>query len=144
MKERVKIEVGQVWADCDKRMTGRTVKVVRLVDRWDQVRNRMGYCAVCEVLTKANSGRPAEHTAPENKGKGIVGQTVTIRVDRMHPCSTGFRLVEPAKPEVTLADVYKLFEKNEKTLTELKEKVRDLQAQIDRIPTHRYNSEGLE
>jgi hypothetical protein len=81
-KERVKVEAGQVWEDCDKRMTGRMVKVLRVFERLNARKHYMEEFAECVVVVLAN---------------GAVVKTfdrkVTIRTDRMHPHSTGFRLV---------------------------------------------------
>ncbi|MEU2106451.1 hypothetical protein [Nocardia sp. NPDC019255] len=69
------IRVGQVWADNDPRCQGRrTLRVVALQS------TRIPY-AVCEILTGWN-GNP-----PERKRR------TRLQVDRMHPTSTGYRLV---------------------------------------------------
>lgn len=72
------IRVGQTWADNDPRCEGRrTVKVVAI---------EMGYVrrAVCEVLTDSSGVAPARP------------REVRIKVDRLHPTSTGYRLIEEA------------------------------------------------
>ncbi|WP_280448420.1 hypothetical protein [Nocardia brasiliensis] len=68
------IEVGQVWADNDRRSEGRTMRVVAI---------EMGYIrrAVCELLTDVGGLEPSRP------------RTVRIKVDRMHPTSTGYLLV---------------------------------------------------
>lgn len=86
-KYGTEIRVGQVWADNDPRCEGRTVKIVAI---------EMGYerRAVCEVLTLAGG-----KTASQQRD-------VRIKVDRLHPTSTGYRLVPevpvvPAVPPVS-------------------------------------------
>ncbi|MCC3333552.1 hypothetical protein [Nocardia abscessus] len=73
-KHGTEIRVGQVWADNDPRSEGRTLKVVAI---------EMGFVrrAVCEPVTEIG-GKPAKP-----------GRTVRIKVDRMWPTSTGYRLV---------------------------------------------------
>lgn len=84
--QAVKVEVGQVWADNDPRIPGRTVEVVRLFTV-PMVRRKTGPLPVdqpyaeCRVLT----GAPR-----------MIGKRVDIRVDRFRPTSTGYRLVSPA------------------------------------------------
>ncbi|WP_043737524.1 hypothetical protein [Nocardia asiatica] len=68
------IRVDQVWADNDPRCKGRTLQVIGI---------EMGYLrrAVCMVLTDAGGKRAKP------------GQIRRIKVDRMHPTSSGYRLV---------------------------------------------------
>lgn len=66
------VRPGQVWADCDSRNRGRTLLVL-LVDE-------AGEHATCEVLTDA----PYRNSA---------GKRRVIRVSRMRPSSTGYRLL---------------------------------------------------
>ncbi|GAA3722194.1 hypothetical protein GCM10022224_104170 [Nonomuraea antimicrobica] len=61
----------QVWADNDKRCSGRTVRV-------DEVDDRFAYCT---VLT------PRE-------GSIRTGHRVRIAINRMRPTATGYRLIE--------------------------------------------------
>lgn len=64
--EPIEVKVGQIWEDCDKRMAGRRLKVVRIED---------GY-AICSVNLSST-------------------RVTSIRLDRMRPTATGFRLVQP-------------------------------------------------
>ena len=88
MAELVTVEPGQVWEDCDKRNPGRQLKVLAIVVRLGRK------VAECEILS--NGGRPSTFASPENKGKGLVGHKTYIRVSRMKPGSTGYKLVAPA------------------------------------------------
>ncbi|CAM5466122.1 hypothetical protein [Streptomyces aurantiogriseus] len=70
---QVGVQVGQVWADNDKRGEGRTVRV-------DEVDVRYAYCT---VLTAATPG-------------GRTGHRTRIALERMRPTSTGYRLLDGA------------------------------------------------
>lgn len=76
-KHGTEIRVGQTWADNDPRSEGRTLKVVAL---------EMGYVrrVQCEVLTDPGGEPPRR------------AREVHIKVDRLHPTSTGYRLVSEA------------------------------------------------
>jgi hypothetical protein len=81
-KHGTEIRVGQVWADADWRSEGRTIRVVALEEPGHVLLHARR--AVCEVLTEPGGkvlGRP---------------RRVRIQVDRMHPTSTGYRLVQEA------------------------------------------------
>ncbi|WP_438491793.1 hypothetical protein [Streptomyces asiaticus] len=67
---RPEVQVGQVWADNDKRSEGRTVRVNEVDDRY----------AYCTVLTPATPG-------------GRTGQRTRIALARMRPTPTGYRLL---------------------------------------------------
>ena len=71
-----KVEVGQIWADCDKRSHLRRllVKEIKLGGHNPLV--------VCEVVRNANG------KAPKAKSR-----FVAIRMDRLRPGSTGYKLV---------------------------------------------------
>lgn len=75
MSETPTVRVGQVWADCDRRCTGRTVTVLRLT-------------------TKRHQGR----AVPAAEVRDSRGNTTVIRVDRFRPTSTGYRLVKDVTP----------------------------------------------
>ncbi len=81
------VRPGQVWADNDWRQAGRTLRVVDLVH--DSLRGGE-LTAVLEVLTDRSPTRnyPA--------GLSQVGKRVRVRVRRMRPTSTGFRLLTEA------------------------------------------------
>lgn len=64
------VKVGQVWKDCDYRSHGRRIRIVAIE----------GDRAVMAVL----------------KGDEETGRRVKIRINRLKPCSTGYRLVEDA------------------------------------------------
>lgn len=63
-----KIRPGQLWMDNDPRSTGRRLRVVEVDDRY----------AYCES--------PA--------GLGSKSRKSRILIDRLHPTSTGYRLIE--------------------------------------------------
>jgi len=71
------VEPGQVWADCDPRAVGRTIRVDSIGG------DVMDPTAVCTVLTDRDSA-----VSP------TVGRAVRIRVRRFRPNSTGYRLVK--------------------------------------------------
>lgn len=85
--EQPDVRPTQIWADNDARSEGRTLRV----DTIEDVR----YCggashltAICTVLTPANA-----------YPTGRAGHQVRIRVSRMKPTSTGYRLVQDAPEE---------------------------------------------
>ena len=69
------VQVGQVWADNDPRVYGRTVKV-EAID---------GDKAVCRVLA-----------TPVDYPQGRTGHTTKISIGRFKPTSTGYRLIRDA------------------------------------------------
>lgn len=82
------VRAEQVWADCDPRNAGRTIRV----DRFEyhtftapSVPDGQVPYAVCTVLTQ-----------PDDRPWALTGHQVTIRVSRMRPTSNGYRLVEDA------------------------------------------------
>lgn len=79
MTDTIKVQPGQVWADNDARMHGRTIAV----DAID------GDKAVCTVLAPAY-GNP----------NGRSGQTVRILLRRFKPTSTGYRLIRDERGNV--------------------------------------------
>jgi hypothetical protein len=86
------IRVGQVWADADPRMEGRTIRI----DDFESVYRRFEYPvrrAVCTVLT-GPGGEPVKRP-----------REVRIKADRLHPTSTGYRLL--SDPTDTPAAAFK-------------------------------------
>jgi len=71
---RTRVKKGQIWADNDKRSKGRTLEVISV---WKKH-------VFCEVLTLVGGGQPGLHDRKETR----------IRLDRMWPCSTGYRLIK--------------------------------------------------
>lgn len=69
------VKEGQVWADCDTRACGRTIKVIHVLA--DDV--------IVEVLTDAQVSR-----------RSSVGHRRRIRLGRFKPTSTGYRLIKEA------------------------------------------------
>jgi hypothetical protein len=79
------VRAGSVWADCDPRKAGRTIRVeeFRYGNSPAGSTNGEGVpYAVCTVLTR-----------PEDRPWALTGHQVTIRVSRMRPVSNGYRLV---------------------------------------------------
>jgi hypothetical protein len=74
-KYGTEIRKGQVWADNDNRCKGRTIRVVAIEMSYDRR-------ALCEVVTDRD-GKPPQRS-----------RDVRIKVDRLHPTSTGYRLIE--------------------------------------------------
>ena len=66
-----KIRVGQVWANCDPREEGRTIRIASLDERYAQ----------CEVVTAVGGGAPKI-------------RRVRILIDRLHRTRIGYRLIE--------------------------------------------------
>lgn len=83
------VKVGQIWADNDPRSEGRTLRVDQFENGWRYDRRSRQTVPVrvacCTVLTPANEYPDAP-----------TGHCVKIRVDRMQPTSTGYRLVSDA------------------------------------------------
>lgn len=77
-KHGTEIRAGQIWADNDSRSEGRTLRVCAI---------ELG-CAICEVVTEIGGKKPAR-----------LGRKVRIKLDRLHPTSTGYRLVSEAAIE---------------------------------------------
>lgn len=69
------VRPGQVWADNDPRMQGRTIEILSITQ--DRV--------MVKTLTTARNSVNAK-----------VGATRPIRLDRLRPTSTGYRLVSEA------------------------------------------------
>ena len=67
---RPEVRVGQVWEDCDPRMTGRQLRVEKVEG---------GYAILRRCFGDRQDTR-----------------TTKIRLSRMYPHSTGFRLVQSA------------------------------------------------
>lgn len=67
-KEGIEVKIGQVWEDTDKRMGGRR-------------------CTVCSIATDSSRTRVGL--------RNVVGRVTYVALDRMHPGSTGWKLVTP-------------------------------------------------
>lgn len=77
--EETKVEVGQIWADCDRRSRGREIQVVRV----DGPEFGIDPCATCKVIK--NSDR-LSHIPPN-------GRMVRIQLRRFKPSSTGYKFL---------------------------------------------------
>lgn len=87
------VRVGQIWADNDARMAGRTLQIQN-IEEGQLINGATALLAVCAVLTDTQKtqqllGRPGIRTT--------VGRTVRIQVRRFRQNSTGYRLV--SEPE---------------------------------------------
>ncbi|NUP75912.1 MAG: hypothetical protein HOV97_06025 [Nonomuraea sp.] len=78
MRELPDVRPGQVWADNDPRMKGRTLKVVEVIDRGGDPH------AIVDVLTPA-------HTSVLKKPR-----RTRIAVRRFVPNGTGYSLIQDA------------------------------------------------
>jgi hypothetical protein len=79
-----KVDPGQTWADNDKQVEGRQIRV-------DSIDGHFANCTVTQDAApnpKTHVERPAGHTN--------VGQKTRIRLDRFRPTSTGYRLIPAA------------------------------------------------
>jgi hypothetical protein len=84
-KHGTEIRVGSVWADNDWRGNGeRTIRVEGFEEPDHALPSARR--AVCQVLTDWDGKPPAR------------SRKVRIQVDRMHPTSTGYRLIEGVAP----------------------------------------------
>lgn len=91
---RVIPEVGQVWADNDRRNRGRTLKIVSI----GKEKVRM------EVLTNTDEVQAMIDIPGEIRGyqpKDRRGKQVLVSPHRLHPTSTGYRLIERTSPDET-------------------------------------------
>jgi hypothetical protein len=79
--KNIRVRPGQVWADNDKRSTGRHVRVVE-VDRTH---------ATVELVSQR--GRPWSGLRPGEPARAEPGRRTRIRLDRFKPTTTGYRLV---------------------------------------------------
>lgn len=76
MTEQPTVKIGQVWESCDKRDSGRKIRVASFVTKKGQ------QYAICDQGWMHPQGAFQAN-----------GRHVTIRVDRFRPTSTGYRLV---------------------------------------------------
>lgn len=85
------VRAGQVWADNDRRSKGRLLRVLSVSDG----------TAACQVIRDRDN--PAvlrgRYNAPRPAGWTPIGYVTTIRIDRMRPTSTGYRLQATAEQE---------------------------------------------
>lgn len=84
MKTQQQVVPGQIWADNDKRVEGRQIRV-------DSIDGRFANCTVTQDAApnpKTRVERPAGHTN--------VGKTTRIALERFKPTSTGYRLIPAA------------------------------------------------
>lgn len=83
------VKMGQIWADNDSRSAGRTLRVIEVTETH----------VICEAVTNATRHQELIDEAARGERLHPVpidqrGRRVRIRLDRMRPTSTGYRLVE--------------------------------------------------
>jgi hypothetical protein len=83
MNKMPDVRPDQVWADNDPRSVGRTLRV-------DQIEDGK---ATCTVLTNRDAADLNDW------GTDMRGRTVSIKVSRFKPTSTGYRLIKDAPSE---------------------------------------------
>jgi hypothetical protein len=78
----VEVKPGQVWADNDKRATGRTFRVLRVYSDMKK--------AACVILTdRTPSPRMPVY-------RSMVGRTLRMKLSRFRPTANGYRLIQDA------------------------------------------------
>jgi hypothetical protein len=83
------VRVGQVWQDCDKRVGTRKVQVIEF---WWPMTSTKYIWARCQVVeVEPTRGK---HSPGRKAGRALAPREVRIRLDRMRPTSTGFKLLE--------------------------------------------------
>lgn len=87
------VRPGQVWADNDIRVSGRTLRVERIED--DPKRGEK--VAVCTILTNDDETQTRVDRG-EKRARDMRGKETRIAVRRMQPNSTGYRLM-PQPPQ---------------------------------------------
>jgi hypothetical protein len=84
---------GQVWADNDKRCIGRMVQI-------DAIRGDFAFCTVV-----ADRGDPkrlkGRHNCIRPAGWTPIGRSTVIKLDRLKPTSSGYRLIDTMVSERT-------------------------------------------
>jgi hypothetical protein len=85
------VRPGQIWADNDKRSKGRTLQVDQIISD----RTSGDLVAVCKILTNADSTqRELDDPKILWSSRDMRGQRVRVKVSRMRPTSTGYRLMQ--------------------------------------------------
>lgn len=93
--EQIPVRPGQVWADNDPRVTGRTIRI----DAVD------GDVATCTVLTNdaESQAKIDTHGSPGKSGRYMGGTwvpgdrrgtTTRVKLARLRPVASGYRLLE--------------------------------------------------
>jgi hypothetical protein len=91
-------EPGQVWADNDPRVAGRTIQIAAIE----------GDVALCTVLTNSDADQRDIDLLGSHGPRGRYvaggwvpgdrrGATTRVRLSRLRPTSTGFRLIEETR-----------------------------------------------
>ncbi|MEO3869370.1 hypothetical protein ABGB18_11110 [Nonomuraea sp. B12E4] len=78
------VRAGQVWADNDERVAGRTLRV-EAID---------GDKAVCTVLTNSTDTQERIDRGERSNLQDTRGRTTRISLARFRPTKTGYRLVQ--------------------------------------------------
>ncbi len=77
-------EVGQVWADNDPRVAGRTFRI-------DRIEGAFAYCTV--LSNSEETQEDLDRTPPPTWSRDARGRTTRIKLARLKPTSTGYRLL---------------------------------------------------
>lgn len=88
------VRPGQIWADNDKRMKGRTLQI-QSIEEGTLINQATALVAVCTVLT--DRAVTAARLGLSSDIRTTVGRTVRIQVRRFRQNATGYRLV--SEPE---------------------------------------------
>lgn len=93
---RPDVRPGQIWADTDKRETGRTLWIVEIVEGRGTGREPAGEpVAIVEVVTNADHVQ-AQIDAGNPQWRDARGKRGRIAARRLRPGSTGYRLLTDA------------------------------------------------
>lgn len=90
MTDQPTVRPGQIWADNDKRSEGRTLRVETVINV-----DGKPHSARCTVLTNSDNVQKSLD-AGHLISVDARGKKTTIRVTRMRPTSTGYRLIQDA------------------------------------------------
>lgn len=77
---------GQVWADVDPRRRGRTIRVEEIT----------GDKSLCMILTNTDQLQALVDAGAPNR-PDMRGRRTRVRLDRLRPTRTGYRLVRDAE-----------------------------------------------
>jgi hypothetical protein len=85
-KPDVRVRVGQIWQDNDKRSRGRKLLVVKIGKKY----------ATVELVDARTWPNRSASLRDDDPRRAQPGRRTYIRLDRFRPTSTGYRLVEDA------------------------------------------------
>lgn len=91
MTEQPTVRPGQIWADNDKRNEGRTLRVETITHV-----DGKPHTVRCTILTNTNEVQASLDAVGQRIYSDARGKQTHIRLDRMRPTSTGYRLIQDA------------------------------------------------